>query len=79
MLLKPPSNAFCDVEMDSWVGKIERVNEELVLQFSDGALCRVLDSDLLDDFEPVKDHVSSPVLELNTYYFFCIYSLLVFV
>lgn len=59
IFVQPLSNSFCDVVMDSWVGKIERVNEELVIKFSDGASCRVPDTDLLEDFEPVKEHVSS--------------------
>ncbi|XP_062582849.1 (E3-independent) E2 ubiquitin-conjugating enzyme UBE2O-like isoform X2 [Saccostrea cucullata] len=56
---RPLSNSFCDVVMDSWVGKVERVNEELILKFPDGALCKVQDTDQLDDFEPVKDHYKS--------------------
>ena len=56
--LQPLSNTFCDVVMDSWVGKIERVNEEVVIKFCDGAMCRIPDSDLLEEFEPVKEHVS---------------------
>lgn len=59
VFVQPLSNSFCDVVMDSWVGKIERVNEELVIKFPDGASCRVPDTDLLEDFEPVKEHVSS--------------------
>lgn len=55
---QPLSNTFCDVVMDSWVGKIERVNEEVVIKFCDGAMCRIPDSDLLEEFEPVKEHVS---------------------
>lgn len=44
--------------MDFWVGKIERVNEELVIKFLDGVSCRVLDIDLLEDFELIKEYVS---------------------
>ncbi|XP_013412226.1 (E3-independent) E2 ubiquitin-conjugating enzyme UBE2O [Lingula anatina] len=41
-----------DVTLDSWVGRIDLINQELILKFADGARCQIEESELYD-FEDV--------------------------
>lgn len=48
-----------EVTMDSWVGRIESINEDFRLSFPDGAVCVLTDADisLLEDAEEKREKV----------------------